>query len=77
MQEQISRAEIGAGAPPAERPAVMHDASKPRTFFPWFLGGVMLLFIGIMIYVYQGAKEANPVMLDEHGRPRNAAVSRD
>lgn len=54
----------------------MSAARKNHTYFPWFLGGVMLLFIGIMIYVYQGANEANPIMLDEHGRPRDAAVPR-
>ncbi|HUB89741.1 MAG TPA: hypothetical protein VMA74_08420 [Dyella sp.] len=27
------------------------------------------LFIGILIYVYILTKQANPIMLDEHGRP--------
>ena len=39
------------------------------------LGGIMLLFIGIMVYVYHGAKQANPIMLDEQGRPRDAAAT--
>lgn len=38
------------------------------------LGGIVLLFAGIMIYVYLGAKQANPIMLDEQGRPRDAAA---
>lgn len=32
-------------------------------------GLVMTLFIGILIAVYFVARSANPVMLDEHGRP--------
>lgn len=43
---------------------------KDSLFFPTFLGLVMLLFIGILIYVYNGAKQAAPVMLDERGQPR-------
>jgi len=31
---------------------------------------VMMLFIGILIYVWIQAKKANPVMLDEKGRPQ-------
>jgi len=38
-----------------------------------FLSLVMLLFIGILVYVAIEADRANPVMLDEKGRPRNAA----
>ena len=41
-----------------------------KSFFPAFLGCVMLLFIGILIYVYQEAKKAAPVMLDEQGHIR-------
>lgn len=52
----------------------MTTKRKPG-YFPYFLGGVMLLFIGIMLYVYQGAKQANPVILDEKGRVRGAAES--
>ena len=36
---------------------------------------ISLLFIGILLYAYHGAKEANPVMLDEHGqRPRRRST---
>ncbi|MBK9168019.1 MAG: hypothetical protein IPM24_11205 [Bryobacterales bacterium] len=52
----------------------MSEAKSGPVFFPWFLGGVMLLFLGIMVYVYHGSKEANPVMLDEHGNPRPSAA---
>ena len=41
--------------------------------FPAFLALVFLLFTGIMIYTWYGASEADPVILDEKGRPRNAA----
>ena len=44
--------------------------TKPRgVFLIYFLGMVMVLFIGILIYVYVQAKKATPVMLDERGRP--------
>jgi len=41
-----------------------------------FLAFVFALFIGILVYVWVGSSEANPVILDERGRPRNAAASR-
>ncbi len=34
------------------------------------LGGIMLLFIAILIGVYLIAKQANPVILDEKGNPK-------
>jgi hypothetical protein len=37
--------------------------------FKIFLGAIMALFIGILIVVYVITKQANPVLLDEHGRP--------
>ncbi|MBX7172280.1 MAG: hypothetical protein K1X72_15040 [Pyrinomonadaceae bacterium] len=33
------------------------------------LGGIMILFIAIMVTVYFVAKQANPIFLDEKGRP--------
>jgi len=33
------------------------------------LGTFVVLFLGILVAVYVVAKEANPVLLDEHGRP--------
>jgi hypothetical protein len=35
-----------------------------------FLGFVFLLFVGLLVFVYAGAKRANPVILDSYGRPR-------
>lgn len=33
------------------------------------LGGIMVLFIAIMVTVYFIAKQANPIFLDEKGKP--------
>ena len=41
---------------------------------PKFLGFVMVLFIGILITCYLIAREANPIMLDEHGNIRGAGA---
>ena len=38
-------------------------------FLIYFLVTVMALFIGILIFVWVASKKANPIMLDEHGRP--------
>jgi len=39
--------------------------------FKLLLGGVMGLFITILIVCYIIAKQANPIFLDEHGKPTN------
>jgi hypothetical protein len=49
------------------------EARRRRGWFPAFLGFVIALFIGLLVYVYFGATRANPVILDEKGRPRGAA----
>ncbi len=36
--------------------------------FKWFLAFVFSLFVGILVFIYVQATEANPVMLDEKGR---------
>jgi len=43
--------------------------NKKTGFFPILLGGIMVLFIAIMITVYLIAKQANPIFLDEKGNP--------
>jgi len=44
--------------------------TKPRGgFLHFFLMLIMALFIAILIFVWVVTKKANPVMLDEHGRP--------
>ena len=40
---------------------------------PKVLGGIVVLFIGILIAAYVIARGANPVMLDDHGHVRGAA----
>jgi hypothetical protein len=35
----------------------------------YFLWAVSVLFIGILIFCYVVAKRANPILLDEHGKP--------
>jgi len=41
-----------------------------RSYFPHFLGFVFCLFVALMVYVYLGARAANPVILDERGHVR-------
>ena len=47
--------------------------STPRSTstFPLFLGLIVVLFIGIMIYAWRGAAAADPVILDERGNVRH------
>ncbi|MEZ5398400.1 MAG: hypothetical protein R2729_01955 [Bryobacteraceae bacterium] len=44
--------------------------------FPVLLGFIFLLFNAILVFVYLGSKEANPVILDQQGRPRQSQPSR-
>ena len=39
-------------------------------FLPKFLGFVIVLFCGILLVTYLIAREADPVILDEHGAYR-------
>lgn len=43
--------------------------AKQGTLLQIALGGIMVLFIAIMVTVYFIAKQANPIFLDEKGRP--------
>jgi hypothetical protein len=43
----------------------------------YFLGLTMLIFIGILIFVYAVTKRTHPIYLDEHGRPVNAEPERE
>ncbi|HUJ22710.1 MAG TPA: hypothetical protein VLX58_14355 [Bryobacteraceae bacterium] len=48
---------------------------QPRgSFLLYFLMMVMALFIGILVYVWVEAKRANPIMLDETGKPLASAT---
>jgi hypothetical protein len=40
----------------------------------YFLASVFVFFIGLMVLVYWGSRQANPVMLDENGKPLTAAT---
>jgi hypothetical protein len=48
----------------------MVKSKKGGWIYITFFGAVMALFIGILVYVYHESKLANPVILDEKGRPR-------
>jgi hypothetical protein len=41
--------------------------------FKVLLGAVMTLFITILVVCYALTKQANPIFLDEHGKPSNVA----
>ena len=53
----------------------MYKFDSRGAFLPKFLGGVFVLFIGILIACYVIAKRANPVMLDEHGAVRTSPAA--
>ncbi len=50
----------------------MYRFDSRGAFLPKFLGGIFVLFVGILIVCYYIAREANPVMLDETGHVRGA-----
>ena len=48
--------------------------TKRSPFLIFFLAFVSAIFIGILIVVYIVTKQANPVMLDDKGRPQPHAM---
>lgn len=48
----------------------MPDRKRGAAFFPVLFGFISLLFIGILAVAYHYSKKANPVMLDDQGRPQ-------
>jgi F0F1-type ATP synthase assembly protein I len=48
----------------------MTERKKGGTFFLALFGLIGLIFIGIMIVVFQVSRKANPVMLDDQGHPQ-------
>jgi len=42
---------------------------KPGTVWQLIMGGIMAFFICILIVVYFISKQANPIILDEKGKP--------
>ncbi len=53
----------------------MSETKKGAAQFPILFGVISLLFIVIMVFVYRASRQANPVMLDEQGRPARASHS--
>ena len=47
------------------------DQSAPKRVAPLtiLLGVVFVVFCGILVFVYVATKRANPVMLDQQGKP--------
>jgi len=50
-----------------------HGVGKKPAPLAYFLGFVFVLFIGILVFCYAVTKRANPVYLDEHGKPAAAS----
>ncbi len=44
-------------------------AEQQGTILKFALTGIIALFLTILVVVYFVAKEANPIMLDESGKP--------
>ncbi|MDX2033794.1 MAG: hypothetical protein SF339_24170 [Blastocatellia bacterium] len=53
------------------RRIIDHLAQKQGTILRVILGLLVLLFIGIIFTVYMVARQADPVFLDENGKPTN------
>ncbi len=51
-------------------------AQRQGTILKWLLSLIIVLFIGILFTAYLLARHANPVFLDEQGRPVNAQIPR-
>jgi hypothetical protein len=47
-------------------------ARKQGSILQGLLALIVALFIGILVSIYFIAREANPILLDEHGKPINA-----
>ena len=47
--------------------------TRRSPFLIFFLAFVSAIFIGILVFVYIATKQANPVMLDDQGRPQPTA----
>jgi len=52
-------------------------ASGGGRFLQLILGLIFLLFIGILVALYFVAREANPVILDENGKPMSSRVMQE
>ncbi len=45
---------------------------KQGSILQALLGIIIAVFLGILVTIYFVAREANPILLDEHGKPLNA-----
>ncbi|MBS1793325.1 MAG: hypothetical protein JSS81_05695 [Acidobacteria bacterium] len=52
-----------------KEPMDSSEKKKHAAIWQLLFGVIMALFIGILIAVYVIAKKANPIILDEKGRP--------
>jgi len=53
----------------------MTDHKRGGGFYLAVFGLIGLLFIGIMVVVFQISQKVNPVMLDDQGRPQPTSRS--
>ena len=52
----------------------MYRFDSRGAFLPKLLGGVVVLFLAMLVATYWIATEANPVMLDENGHVRPSSA---
>ena len=52
----------------SSRTAPRNKGKLPRAFMA-LLAFVMVFFITVLIFVYVATKKANPIMLDQNGKP--------
>jgi len=53
----------------------MAEHKRGGAFFLTLFGLIGLLFIAILAITYYFARKANPVMLDDQGRPRQSRLA--
>lgn len=51
-------------------------ARQQGKILTFLLGLVVVIFIGILVSAYIIAKRANPIILDENGKPMNAQTTK-
>ncbi len=58
------------------RRAASYLSHKQGTILKLLLCLISLIFIGILVTVYLVSKQANPILLDESGRPVSILIDR-
>jgi len=51
----------------------MSTLRRSKPFLAYVLVFITTMFIGLLVFIYIAAERANPVLLDEHGKPVAAA----